>query len=487
MKKLIIILSAFVVLIGTSCNKFIDVNQTPNNPLTVSPKVLLPNIEAGVGFVAGNDLDRVTEILVQHNAGIANQVAAYDVYSLAGNFDNQWNFEIYNGVINNAIILRDQTQATSPAYAGIAKLLMAYTFSVATDLWGDVPYSQAGQGLTYQFPRFDKQQDIYLGNTSLGIQSLFDLVKEGMADLDKTSILAPGGDDLMYKGVLNSWKRFGNSLLVKFAITIRKKDPARAKTEINAVIAGGNYINNNSFDAEVPFGSQVGSQNPIYSFNWVTRAGDQMLSTTFLNLERSLNDTVRLAKLYTKPNNTFTSFANGSTATAPTTANRSKFNTYVSGYVNGINDIAVPVRLITNAEMQFFLAEAALTLGTTGDPNTYYQAGITAHMTKIGMTTAEINQYFTTNPAVVTLSGTDQQKLQQIITQKYIAEVGMGIEAYNDYRRTGYPVLSPSLNAVGDNPNVIPMRLPYTNDESNRNPNTPNPRIKTDVPVWWAS
>jgi hypothetical protein len=87
---------------------------------------------------------------------------------------------------------------------------------------------------------------------------------------------------------------------------------------------------------------------------------------------------------------------------------------------------------------------------------------------------------------VVTLTGTTEQKRQQIITQKYIAWVGNAIEAYNDYRRTGYPSLTLPLNTTGDNPNVIPKRLPYTPNELTRNPNAPNPRPKTDVKVWWA-
>jgi hypothetical protein len=94
---------------------------------------------------------------------------------------------------------------------------------MATDLWGDVPYSQAGQGLLFPQPRFDKQEDIYQGSASLGIQSLFDLVKEGMADLDKPSTFRPANDDLIYKGDVAKWKRAGNSLLLKFALQISKK------------------------------------------------------------------------------------------------------------------------------------------------------------------------------------------------------------------------------------------------------------------------
>ncbi|HET9823946.1 MAG TPA: SusD/RagB family nutrient-binding outer membrane lipoprotein [Chitinophagaceae bacterium] len=162
-------------------------------------------------------------------------------------------------------------------------------------------------------------------------------------------------------------------------------------------------------------------------------------------------------------------------------ATRSKYNTYLTG-VSG----EAPIRILTNFQVQFILAEAALVLGTPGDANAYYQAGITASMQKVGMTAAEIADYFASNPSVVTLSGTIDDQLKQIITQKYIAWIGNGIEAYDDYRRTGYPVLTLVNNAAGDNPNVIPTRLPYTPAELAANPNAPKPRPKTDVKLWFA-
>ncbi|RTL58554.1 MAG: SusD/RagB family nutrient-binding outer membrane lipoprotein [Sphingobacteriales bacterium] len=475
------IVSLLLLVMFTSCKKYLDINQTPNNPLNVPASTILPTATVAVAFANSNDLNRATSAIVQHIAGVANQTAAYDVYNLDGSFDNQWNFEIYNGAVNNLQILIDQNSANNPAYSGIAKLQLAYIISVAADIWGDVPYSQAGQGLKYEQPRFDKVQDIYQGNSGLNITSLFDLVKSGLADLTKTSTLKPGTDDIVYKGDLTKWTRMGNTLLLKLAIQLTNVNPTLAKSTISSVLTANTYINANNLDFEVPFGPSVGNQNAIYTFNTLNRPGDQMLSSRFLALERSLNDTVRLAKLFTKPNNVFTSYDNGSTAAAPTNANRSKYNTFFTGATG-----EAPIRLLTNAQVNFILAEAALVLGTTGDANAYYQAGIRAHMSKIGMTTAEIDNYFNTNPSVVTLSGTNDDKLKQIITQKYISLVGNGIEAFNDYRRTGYPVLALPLNAAGDNPNVIPTRLPYTPAELARNPNAPNPRPKTDVKLWWA-
>lgn len=490
MKKIIIF--CFAVSVFTSCQKnFLDVNDTPNNPLDVPPSTILPNTTIGTAFMNGNDLNRATSAIVQHIAGVANQTAAYDIYNLDGSFDNQWNSEIYGGTINNLQILIDRYAATSPAYSGIAKLQMAYVFSVATDLFGDIPYSQAGQGLKFETPRFDKVQDIYLGNASLGITSLFDLVRSGIADLDKPSILKPGiNADLVYAkaaadtvGAANlaKWKRVGNTLLLKFAMHISNSAPDVAKSVIASVITGNNYINSNALDFEVPFGSAVGNRNPIWDFNNLNRTGDQMLSSRLLTLSRNLNDTVRLAKYFTKPTGAFVAFNNGSTATAPALASRSKYNTYLTG-TGG----EAPIRLLTFSQVNFILAEFALIFGTAGDANTYYQAGIRANMQKIGMTDAEITTYFTTNPTVVTLAGTTEEKRKQIITQKYISFIGNGIEAYNDYRRTGYPELALPLNAQGDNPNVVPARLPYPPGELARNPLAPKPRPKVDVKLWWA-
>jgi hypothetical protein len=508
MKKLNIILIIFAIASLAACKKgFLDVNTTPNNPTTVPPSVLLPNITIATAFGNGNDLNRAASVLIQHAAGTGNQVASYDQFFLDGAFDNQWNFEIYNGAINNMQLLIDQQSATSPAYSGIAKLQMAYVFSMATDLWGDVPYSQAGKGLKFETPRFDKQEDIYLGNAGLGITSLFDLVRDGLNDLTKPSLLVPSPTvDIVYGGDLTKWRRMGNTLLLKLAIQISNRNPALAKSTIEGVLTANTYINANNLDFEVPFAAGVGNRNPIFDFGNNLRTGDIMLSSRLLALSRSLNDTVRLAKFFTKPiipvatgTPTFNSYNNGTTAAPPTLSaasggvtyiQRSKYNTYLTGTVEPLITPAAggqaPIRLLTNFQVNFILAEAALILATPGSANTYYQAGITASMQKVGMTAAEITNYFTTNPAVVTLTGTTAQMREQIMTQKYIAWIGNGIEAYNDYRRTGYPVLTLPLNAGGDNPAVIPTRLPYTPAELARNPNAPNPRPRTDVKLWFA-
>ena len=482
---------AALAAVSCSPDKFLDVNVSPNNTTTVPPSVQLPTITIGTGFVVGNTLGRDADLFIQYYAGIANQPATEDRYVINGNYDNEWEFDLYTYNLNGSQTLINSTQATSPAYAGIAKLIKAYNFALTTDLWGDIPYSKALQGLSNIHPTFDKQQDIYEGAT--GVQSLFDLVREGLADLDKTSVLSPGAEDVVYKGDLTKWKKVGNMLLLKFANTVSRKDPALATKVINEVLAkgadGSAAIDDNGDDFAVPFGTAVGNTNPFYSYNITNRPDDQMASKRFLDSLAAFQDP-RLPKFFmTTPDNPtptevtsfgkFTGFENGSNATPPVRSNRSVYGPYVLG-----SGGQAPVRVLTNFQRAFILAEAAVTLKTAGDADVLYKQGIRASMEETGLVKAEIDAYFAANPKIVTLGGSDEHKVSQIIRQKWTAWVGNGYEAYNDYRRTGYPKLQPALN-VTVTPN-IPQRLLYPPSEAASNgENIPTAAI-TDR-VWWAS
>lgn len=490
---------AATLAVGTSgCKDYLNVNQNPNQPASVTPAVLLTGVEATTAFAVGNDLQRVASLLIQHSAGIANQVAAYDGYTLRGSFDNQWNFELYGGSLINTRLLIDQSQATSPFYAGIGKLLRAYNFALTTDMWGDVPYSQANLGNDNIKPRFDAQQDIYQGNTALGIQSLFDLVRSGLTDINNTSnVSVPGGDDIIYGGSKAKWNKFGNTLLLKLANTISRKNPTLATSVINEVLAKGStaVITDNADDGDVGFGTTVGNQNPSYAFNVLNRFQDEMLSRRFLDslrspkpndprLPRFWTNSAANAASVTTPFGVFTGYDNAGTQSIPSFVNpsdRSRYGVYQVGVLGEAS-----VHLVTNFQRAFILAESALTLNTAGNPQALFQEGIRASMMKAKVLTADIDTYFATYPAAVTLSGSVAQKVNQIITQKWIAWCGNGYEAYNDYRRTGYPNLQIVLFPNPESPTKIPRRLFYPNSEINANANqvpTPQPTIAT--PVWW--
>ena len=532
-----IIRKAFLLLpfmVGLSgCSKFLDVNVTPNNPTAVPPSVLLPSAQYGTAFANANELNRFASTITQQLAGAANSPANYDVYTTTGaDFGNQWRFEIYGGaLVNYDQIIRLADASNSKAYSGIAKIMKAYTFSLATDVWGDIPYSQALQGEAILQPRLDKQEDIYKGNASRNIQGLIDLVKEGLADLDKPSALAPTrADDPIYGttvagGGIPRWKRMGNTLLMKLALTMSKREPAMAGALITQAITAGAIVTN-ADDFEIPFGSAVGNQNPLYSYNFLNRPDDQMLSQRLLdsmavrrdprlplffnttqtrtNTTNTTGTIVTIAGPVTggvaTPDQTltFTGYQNGANAAVPARVpvpanpaltNRSRYNVYVRGTLG-----EAPVRLLTNFQRLFILAESAqrglpgFTAPAGQTAQTLYRAAIQASMQKAGVPDVDIAKYFTDNPRVANLSTNSTTALNQILTQKWIAWVGNGYEAYNDYRRTGFPRLTLVDNPAGDDPTVIPQRFPYPNTEVNANGNAEgfDKNIRTSVPVWWA-
>lgn len=486
-KKTYILIPALLAL--GSCQKFLDVNVTPNNPTSVTPAVLLPTVEGAAAFANANELNRFASVAVQQMYGANGTPAGTDIYTTTGaDFNNQWQGELYNGALINAqlmIGLGDANNGAAKAYSGIGKIMKAYAFAMATDLWGDIPYSQALQGEAFSQPRLDKQEDVYKGNQAQGIQSLFDLVREGLRDLDGLAVNATTGrvttgvgpttDDIIYGGNITRWRQAGNTLLLKMANTISRKEPELARTVINEVLTRNVFIKTNADDMNFTFGSAVNSQDPRFVYTRTSLFRDDLaVSTRYVTLLQGLNDP-RLPVFFTRPGANFVTFDNGFRGTLPASTTWSRWNDYVTG-TQGQG----PVRMLTNFQRAFILAESALILGTAGDPQTLYAEGIRASMTLAGIPAAQIDTYITANA----LRGTTQERLAQIMTQKYIAFTGNGLEIWNDLRRTNLPRLERSQNAAGidGSPQV---RLQYVTNELNRNPNFPNPGPLTNSRLWW--
>ncbi|MFC0184722.1 hypothetical protein ACFFJX_20270 [Pseudarcicella hirudinis] len=92
------VLALGVVSVGGCSSDFLDVNNTPNNPLTVPPSSLMTTLAYDASFASSNDLGRITSILMQYQAGINNQVLTYDTYNIRGASNDQWKFELYAGL-----------------------------------------------------------------------------------------------------------------------------------------------------------------------------------------------------------------------------------------------------------------------------------------------------------------------------------------------------------------------------------------------------
>jgi hypothetical protein len=500
LKNISKISTVFLLIFTMSgCADFLDVNESPNSPEDVPLNTLLPSALVSAGFANANELNRFGSTVSDYLYGATGGPAAYDIYDInGGSFGNQWTNEIWNGgLIQCKQIIEKGTETGASNYVGVAKIVQAYMWSMTTDIWGDIPYSQAlkgDEGITR--PELDSQEDIYKGNASKGITGLFDLVREGLASLDQPSTLPMGADDVVYGGSVANWKKAGNTLMLRMAITISAKDPAFATGVINEVITKNDFISTNAQNFSVKFGTAVGSQSPIYSYMYVTTFQNEMIaSTRYLNLLQNGtpapgDDDPRLPLFLKKGSATtnYVTFENGFRGTLPATNTFTKWNDAVTG-VGG----AGPIRLVTNAGRAFMLAEAVLKLGVTVPGQTaqsLYYEGIKASLAEAGVAAADQNAYAGATLAaatpIATLSGSVNDMHNQIITQKYIAMTGNGLEAWNDIRRTGFPLHTQveHANAAGED-GRRPLRARYPDADIARNPNLGTAAKKTNEPVWW--
>jgi len=460
MKKINIkILTGFIVIVAitSSCKKWIDddynVNQT--KPQDVTLNLILPSAEASLAYCVGGDLGYATNLWMQQMSGSARQVLAYDRYVFtSSDDDNAWSFAMYGGAMENIYKIIEKGKAqNSPYYTGIGEVLMAYSLGSMTDLWGSIPYKQAFQGDKNLTPAFDSQQSIYVTIDSL----LNDAINVQFAA--STSLYTPSTDDLIYSGSRPKWIKAAYAFRARYAIHLSKVPGSNAYA--NALSYLSSAISANSGDCEFTFGANQNEENPLYQF--FDQRGDFGMAKFMVDTLFHSND----------PRGTvFIDTTYGTGALAPG--------------VGGVSDAWIaypfcsetsPVPFISYVECLFIKAEAELQ-GSPSDPAAAaadYNAAIAASLSKYGVTdSAWLSTHANATAADITL--------QKIMTQKYIA-LFLQLEVYNDWRRTGFPVLVPSINGAISS---IPRRYPYpTSEKLYNSKNCPTSGVSLTDRVWW--
>jgi hypothetical protein len=472
----LLILSAGIFTVS-SCKKQFDINYNPDAlPDSNSPiEQLLSSAQVNLGFEGGSDLYRFTTLIMQQMSGGAsqpNQTYEYYRHNITGSDQNNVWGSIHATTLNDLELIIKQGGA-SPYYTGIAKILKAYEYAQVVDVWGDVPYSQAQLLTANTSPAYDDDATIY--------PKLIQLLTDAVTEINATSsLLTPGANSLMYTGtwatVKTNWIKLANTLRLRLLLHYSKKDPAFCVAQITALVntAGIQFMASNADNFQMKFYNVANQRSPISAFE-VSRPNYLFADARMLSLMGAKNDPRRA--FY------FTDFPVGSgnyvgvSATAlPATPNNnySRIHTFLRGAVvtpgAGTNSNVytgdAPQRMLPYAEYCFIRAEAAL-MGAPGNAQTFFTDGITASMQEAGVSAGNITTYLTANG---TLTGTNAQKLQQIIEEKYVALFGVSVEPWNDWRRTGYPALSVPTNSITGS---IPRTLFYPQSEIDLNPNHP--------------
>ena len=478
------------LLITSSCKKnFLDVNVDPNSPTTATVDLVLPTALVYAAYDLGNPYQILGGFWSQYwtQGPTGNQFSNYDQYSInSGDFDRQW-IDVYAGPLNDLRYIVEEGQKTgNNNYAAIGKIMQAYLFQYVTDMQGDVPFKEALLGATNLNPKFDSQQEIYDG--------LITLVDEGLALLDETSDKHPGTDDLFYHGDMHLWKKFANTLKLKIFLRQAYVRPDIAQAGVEALYAANAEFLDFQETAAVQFTTSTFNQHPLFAHINSVGEFNILASQTAINFMLGLDDP-RIDVFYRRATlgalaGTHVGIVQGMGRILPNPASLddrqfSKPGPAIGGAPDaGETGGEAPVIFMSEAESYFLQAEAAARGWGTGNAEQLYNDGIELSFLYWGLTSAQFNTYKMQAGVAFPAAGSTEQKLEAIITQKWVSMNGtQNVESWTEWRRTGYPdfLTFSATTIIGDK---FPTRILYPDSEVTSNPNTPPQKMVTDK-VWW--
>lgn len=452
---------AISVLTLASCQSDLDsYNDNSNSPTSLpTPTTLLTGAEIGTIMNATGNLPRTCSLFTQHTNGNSFQSLDFTNYVLTETDNDTYDWiNIYQAGVNlNQIIT--QFGSADPYYDGIARVLMALNIGYATDLWGDIPFSDAFKGASGNItPKYDTQQQVY---TSM--QSYLDLALTDFALSSTSSKVIPATDDVFYQGDISKWTKLAYGLKARYTMRLSHRDGTTTGTTAATNVL--NYVAktlSSSSDNLVATFDGGNNQNLWYAFNNL-RSGYMSMGKYFIDLLNNNSDP-RLPFFAGKDANGGYSGAapeeNGDAASS----NVSPFGSYFAG------SSSTPIIIFSYSEVKFLEAEANALLGKTANAQTALQAAISASLKEV---TGSDNATFAA-------ANSADASIKNIITQKYIA-LFPTLEPYNDWRRTGFPVLTPNQNSQSKQ---IPIRLVTPRSERTLNANA---IVVSSMytPVWW--
>ena len=456
LKNLVLVLSLMLISLSGCESDWIDneLNIDPDSPGDVPMALILPGVQQSMGYVlAGNDNARTNNIWTQHFDGVSRQAYTEARYQLtSADVGNIWD-ATYTDILMNLDVLVEKSKTEgfeSPHYTGIAQTMQATTLGITTDIFGDIPFSQAlGGGQGNLKPAYDTQEQIY--------DTIFELLNNAVVNLaaPASENVLPVRGDIIYGGDLSKWIKAAYSIKARHYLQLSNVLGEEAYTL--ALEAAENGFASNADNYFVPF--EDANQNPLFQF--MEQRGDIRMGATFVNLLLATDDPRLPFYVAENADGEFVGSIAGSE-----NANASLPGPYAA-------DPDSPVYLMTYAELKFIQAEAFLALGKPALATEAFEEAVRA---SVLMVTGEpFTEWLEENIFGGTVT------LEEIITQKYISGFATN-QPYNDFRRTGFPVLPLAEGAVLSE---IPVRFPYPQSELDYNTaNVPSARQLTDN-LWW--
>ncbi|MBK8192040.1 MAG: SusD/RagB family nutrient-binding outer membrane lipoprotein [Lewinellaceae bacterium] len=471
-----------LIAIASGCTKdFDEVNNNPNAPTAVNTGLLLPQIQRDMMNALMGETWGIGNIVVQHTA--KNQFVNEDRY-LWGELNSIWN-NVYENMrdVNNIIIQSEANGENN--YKGVALVMKSWMFSLATDAYGDIPYSQAIQAKEGQnYPAYDAQEDIYNGILA-DLKMANDLLGTSNEVLAGDIIFGSSGNNAEQ---LLQWKKLANSLRIRALMRIsRKRDVSADLRTILDNPAANPVFESIADNAVYTYTATSPDQFPLYS----TRIGsfnEFRASKTLLDTLQTLSDPRMF--IFFRPTPETEGSATPEYVGIPNGLNDVDALQYNGGpqfqsrigalyFEQSISseglDIAKGV-VMTYAELQFLLAEAAEKGMIPGDAKTFYENGVKASFDFYNL---DMPSDYLSRPEM-SYTGTQQEKLSKIGFQKWVSLFFQGLEAWFDWRRTGIPALK--AGPSNQNNDLIPVRFRYPIIEQSLNSDSYNAAIQRQGP-----
>jgi len=481
MKRYILNICWLLMLLSSCTAGFEKLNTDPKKKDSIAPG---DQLTAAAYFMdGGREMGYpnlyIFQPMMQYLSG-APGMSAGGKYVLKEFYNNCMWENLYGKSLKQLIDLleRHKEDTALVNYLAAARILRVYVFSLLTDAYGDIPYSQAGLAWYDKIytPPYDMQSDIYT--------DFFKELREATAQFDETK--APIENDILYNGDLRQWKKLAGSLRLRLGMRLTKVNAITARQEVQAALAAGvmegwedNFrmlhqsyaypdLRGNSY-------AQALQEDNVYQLakgcstfvNYLKQENDPRLPTFFTSQDAEGNDISAITD--------YMSIAPGMyywDDTAPYASSQG----IVIPAANKYCFLNIPFCRLESpflhmgyAEVAFLKAEAVVRGWMSGDANALYQEGIRAAIEQlklypeIGYIPEDVKETFI-NAHVLTAG----KEIEEINMQKWVALFPNGFEAYANQRRTGYPVLAPITDLVKESETngVLPRRLYYPSTEA---------------------
>lgn len=493
MKKFIYILLS-VLILGACDEGFEELNVNPTKPVQVDVR---NKLTATLLYTSGERYENwranliYSSTMMQHFATTAGYWSG-DKYTWNQGYASSMIDRIYGNAVKSIedMLLQIDTEGLPEEMKAITRIWRVEIYHRLTDLYGDVPYSEAGKAVISGIltPKYDAQSEIYA--------DMLKELEESVAVLQGGGTSGYGDADIIFKGDINKWKKFGNSLMLRLGLRLIKVDPSAAQAWATKAINGG-VMESNEDIAYIQHQLGPDGINRNGNGEAFTADGSPRMSKTFIDF---LQDDPRLPILAARRGDKSTNpedlkgFPNGlDLPMLKALTGEEDTNAYAEPNRAVITGEDAPMFFQTYAEVEFMLAEAAVRWGLAGgDAESHYDKGVRAAMKMLAIygpggeiSDSAVDTYLTAKPF------DEDNALEQINTQYWAVTFLNEYEAFANWRRTGFPALVP-VDYPGNVTNgTIPRRLTYsTSDQSNNTANY-NAAIAAQGPdllttrVWW--